>query len=82
MLYSVNLGQDVCVGSCLHLLNALFVTEWSRKVGTGGGDSAYYFHPSDIQKAYTAKKFNVLVQLTTFSTFILSDSLVSHFVTW
>lgn len=37
MLDSVNLEQDVCGGSCLHLLNALFVTEWSRKVGTGGG---------------------------------------------
>lgn len=37
MLYSVNLEQDVYVGSCLHLLSALFVTEWSRKVGTGGG---------------------------------------------
>lgn len=58
ILYSVNVEQDVCGGSCLHLLNALFVTEWSRKVGTGGGGWVL-LSPTDIEKAYTDKKFNV-----------------------
>lgn len=35
MLYAVNLEQDVCVGSCLHLHNLLFMAERSRKVGNG-----------------------------------------------
>lgn len=41
ILYIVNLEQDVCVGSCLHLHNVLFMAEQSRKVGTGGGRGGY-----------------------------------------
>lgn len=71
----------MCVGSCLHLHNVLFMAEWSRKVGTAWGEGGYYFHPSDVQKAArTSRKLNILVLLAAFSIFILSDSLVLHFV--
>lgn len=47
------------------------------------GEGGYYIHPTDTDNAYTVKKkFNVLVQLVTFSTFILSDSSVSHSMPW
>lgn len=81
MLYSVNLEQDVCGGSCL--LNAQFMTEWSRKADTGGGEWILCtFTQLNTQNSYTDKKFNDLVELVTFSTFMLSDRLVSHFTPW
>lgn len=60
MLYSVNLEQDVCVGSCLHLLNALFVTEWSRKVGTGGGTVGITFTQLTYKKLILPKNLMFL----------------------
>lgn len=77
MLYTVNLEQDACVGSCLHLHNVLFRAERSRKVGAGCvGGGGYY-----VQKAAcTSRKFNVRVLLAAFSTFMLPDGSVWHFM--
>lgn len=74
MLYTVNLEQDVCVGSCLHLHNVLFRAERSRKVGAGcvGGrwvlraKSSLYFQKIQcscsvgcFQYIYTARQLSI-----------------------
>lgn len=69
-------GAVVCICSmpCSWLNGA---GRWAQEVEGG-----YCFHPNDIQNACPDKKFNVVLQLVTSSTFILSDSWVSHFMPW